>query len=402
MNALSRRALLARLSAAAMLAGLPRLSLAAAATDRRLVVVILRGALDGLAAVPPYGDRDYRAARGGLALAAPSSAGGIVDLDGFFGLNPALAALHDFYARRELLVVHAVATPYRDRSHFDGQDLLENGTATPHQAGSGWLNRAIGLMPGADRSTGLAVGQTVPLLLRGPMAVGSWAPSRLPALDDGFLDKVADLYRGDPLFAQALAESEKSHGLAQQTLGDDGMPTMSGDRAQLIKTIASDAGKLLAAEDGPRVAVLEAYGWDTHANQGTDKGRLATALGGLADSLVALAAGCGPAWEKTVVLTITEFGRTVAMNGTAGSDHGTASVALLLGGAVAGGRVVGTWPGLAADRLYQGRDLAPTGDLRAVAKAVLVGHLGLKPADVDSVVFPDSAKVAAQPQLLRA
>ena len=402
MAALSRRALLAQLAAAATLAGLPRLSLAAAATDRRLVVVILRGALDGLAAVPPHGDRDYRTARGGLALAAPGGAGGIVDLDGFYGLNPALAPLHDLYARRELLVVHAVATPYRDRSHFDGQDLLENGTTTPHEASSGWLNRAIGLMPGADRTTGLAVAQTVPLLLRGPMAVASWAPSRLPALDEGFLDKVAELYRGDPLFAQALAESERSHGLAQQTLGDDAMPTMGGDRAQLIKTIAGDAGKLLAADEGPRVAVLEAYGWDTHAGQGTDKGRLATALGGLADSLVALAAGLGPAWSKTVVLTITEFGRTVAMNGTGGSDHGTASVALLLGGAVAGGRVVGTWPGLAADRLYQGRDLAPTTDLRAVAKAVLVGHLGLKPAEVERVVFPDSAGVAGSPQLLRA
>ena len=402
MTTLSRRVLLGRLAAAAALAGLPRLSLAAAATDRRLVVVILRGALDGLAAVPPYGDRDYRAARGGLALAAPGSADGIVDLDGFFGLNPALAPLHDFYARRELLVVHAVATPYRDRSHFDGQDLLENGTATPHQASSGWLNRAIGLMQGADRTTGLAVGQTVPLLLRGAMPVSSWAPSRLPALDDAFLDKVADLYRGDPLFAQALAESERSHGLAQQTLGDDARPMMGGDRAQLVKAVAGDAGKLLAAEDGPRVAVLEAYGWDTHANQGTDKGRLTTALAGLADGLTALAAGCGPAWGKTVVLAITEFGRTVAMNGTAGSDHGTASVALLLGGAVAGGKVVGTWPGLAADRLYQGRDLAPTGDLRAVAKAVLVGHLGLPRAAVEGAVFPRSAKVAALPQLLRA
>ena len=402
MAALSRRALLAQLAAATSLVGLPRLSLAGAATDRRLVVVILRGALDGLAAVPPYGDRDYRVARGGLALAAPGGADGVVDLDGFFGLNPALAPLHDFYARRELLVVHAVATPYRDRSHFDGQDLLENGTASPHQAASGWLNRAIGLLPGADRSTGLAVGQAVPLLLRGAMAVSSWAPSRLPALEDGFLDKVADLYRGDPLFAQALAESERSHGLAQQTLGDDARPMLGGDRAQLVKQIAGDAGKLLAAEDGPRVAVLEAYGWDTHANQGTAKGRLVTALGGLADGLVALAAGCGPAWSKTVVLTITEFGRTVAMNGTAGSDHGTASVALLLGGAVAGGRVAGTWPGLAADRLYQGRDLAPTSDLRAVAKAVLVGHLGLPRAAVESAVFPDSAAVAAAPSLLRA
>jgi uncharacterized protein (DUF1501 family) len=402
MTELSRRVVLAGLGAAALSAGLPRLSLASADTDRRFVVVILRGALDGLAAVPPYGDPAYRAARGGLALAAPGGAGGIVDLDGFCGLNPALAPLADLWRKGELLPVHAVATPYRDRSHFDGQDLLENGTTTPHASASGWLNRAVALLPGARRGTALAVGQAVPLLLRGGAPVASWAPSRLPALDGGFLERVADLYRGDPPFARALAEAEQAQGLAESTLGGDAMAPKGANRAALIRAAAGDAGRLLAAADGPRIAVLEAYGWDTHVGQGTDKGRLVAALTELAGGLTALAEGCGPAWRDTVVLVVTEFGRTVAMNGTGGSDHGTASVALLLGGAVAGGRVAGRWPGLAPDKLYQGRDLAPTTDLRAVAKAVLTRHLGLTPDAVERTVFPDSAGVAAMTGLLRA
>jgi uncharacterized protein (DUF1501 family) len=401
MPELSRRGLLAGLGGAALAAGLPRLSLGAADTDRRLVVVILRGALDGLAAVPPHGDPAYRSARGGLALAAPGSADGIVDLDGFFGLNPALAPLADLWRKGELLPVQAVATPYRERSHFDGQDLLENGTATPHGSSSGWLNRAVALLPGARRSTALAVGQAVPLLLRGSAPVASWAPSRLPALDGAFLERVAELYRGDPPFAQALAEAEQAQELARSALGADAMAPQGASRAALIRVVAGDAGRLLAAADGPRVAVLEAYGWDTHVGQGTDRGRLAVALGDLAGGLTALAEGSGPAWRDTVVLVVTEFGRTVAMNGTGGSDHGTASVALLLGGAVAGGRVAGRWPGLAPDRLYQGRDLAPTSDLRAVAKAVLIRHLGLPPAAVESAIFPDSAGVTAMPGLLR-
>jgi uncharacterized protein (DUF1501 family) len=371
---------------------------AKATTDSRLVVVILRGAMDGLAAVPPHGDRDYRSLRGDLAIAAPGQSDGAIDLDGFFGLHPALAPLHDVYAKRQLAIVHAVATPYRDRSHFDGQDLLENGTTTPHAAPDGWLNRALGLV-GGTQTLGLAVGQSVPLILRGPAAVTSWSPVKLPEVSAEFLDKVADLYRDDPVFAPALAM-----GLGDQALVDkvSNVPGMDGGGvkmnmlqrgAGLVKTVTTTVGKLLADSAGPRVAVIDVPGWDTHANQGTVNGRLAPVLVGLADGLVGLQQAMAPVWNRTVVLTLTEFGRTAHPNGTGGTDHGTAGAAFLMGGAVNGGRVIADWPGLSNARLFQSRDLAPTADTRAVCKAILRDHLGLPADAIARVVFPGSADV---------
>src|SRR5262249_1464834 len=344
--------------------------------------------MDGLAAVPPYADPDYRELRGALALNPPGQADGIIDLNGFFGLNPALKSLHDFYAKGQLAVLHAVATPYRDRSHFDGQDLLENGTTTPHSAHDGWLNRALGLM-GARRTLGLAVGQSVPLVLRGSAAVTSWAPSHLPDVAPDFIDKVADLYRNDPVFAPALAAGigdealvDKATAGAEMTAGAD--PKMSFRRggSGLAQAITGTGGKLLADPAGPRIAVIDVTGWDTPANQGTANGRPAPVLagpGGLGDGLASLAAALGPTWRNTVVLTLTEFGRTAAINGTGGTDHGTATAAFLMGGAVRGGRVVAQWPGLSRARLYQARDLAPTTDTRAICTAGLPDHLGLAP-----------------------
>src|SRR5215475_15923362 len=219
--ALARRKFV--IGAAMLAAGIPRVLLAKTATDNRFVVVILRGAMDGLAAVPPYADADYRELRGSLALAAPGQPDGIVDLDGSFGLHPALKPLHDFYAKRELVVLHAVATPYRDRSHFDGQDLLENGTTTPHSAHDGWLNRAQGLM-GATRTLGLAVGQSVPLVLRGAAPVTSWAPTNLPEVSADFIDRVADLYRDDPVFGPALAAGIGDEALVNKATAGAEMP----------------------------------------------------------------------------------------------------------------------------------------------------------------------------------
>jgi uncharacterized protein (DUF1501 family) len=418
-----RRGFLHAASAAALAAGLPRVSLAAAPTDRRFVVVVLRGAMDGLAAVPPYADPDYRATRGSLALAAPGKADGMLDLDGFYGLHPALQPLHDSYIRGELAVIHAVATPYRDRSHFDGQDLLENGTVTPHASDNGWLNRALGLM-GGDRTLGLAVGQSVPLILRGSAKVTSWAPSRLPEVSPDFLDKVADLYRRDPVFGAALAAGMSDQALVDKVLDqgtmdqgamDQGMmagAAMEKDGATagaealrrqavaLIKKVTGTVGKLLADPAGPRVAVIDVPGWDTHANQGTTAGRLAPVLKALGEGLAEFAPALGPAWRETAVLTLTEFGRTAAVNGTAGTDHGTASAAFLLGGAVHGGRVIADWPGLSRAKLYQGRDLAPTTDTRAICKALLRDHLGLPADAIDRVVFPGSGEVRAMAELI--
>jgi uncharacterized protein (DUF1501 family) len=404
MSMLTRRCFLCASGAGVLAAGLPRAILAKAPTERRLVVCILRGGMDGLSAVPPYGDRDYRALRGPLAIAAPGKDGGAADLDGFFGLHPALAPLQPLYAQRQLAVLHAVATPYRDRSHFDGQDLLENGTETPHAVHDGWLNRALGLMGSTD-TLGLAVGQSVPLILRGPAAVASWSPVKLPDVSPEFMDKVADLYRDDPVFGPALAM-----GLGDQALIDkvsDGAGMGGGNLranlkqrgAGLVKSVTTTVGKLLAEADGPRVAVIDVPGWDTHANQGAADGRLAPTLTGLGDGLVGLSQTMAAVWQHTVVLTLTEFGRTAQPNGTGGTDHGTASAAFVLGGAVNGGRVIADWPGLSSGRLYQSRDLAPTTDTRALCKAILRDHLGLPADAIDRVVFPGSDDVRAVEQL---
>ncbi|HJS31173.1 MAG TPA: DUF1501 domain-containing protein [Alphaproteobacteria bacterium] len=377
--------------------------LAYAATDRRLVVVVLRGALDGLAAVPAYADPDYRNQRGALALAEPGEAEGALDLDGRFGLHPALGPLHEMYQARELLVVHAVATPYRSRSHFDGQDLLENGTTTPRGASDGWLNRAVALLGTSDRRLGLAVGQTVPLLLRGAAPVGSYAPQTMPELDGDFLARLAAMYRRDAIFAAAIDEGIKAQAMSDEVLGEEkrmGRETLRGPAA--IRAIAGKVGKLLAAHDGARIAVIETGGWDTHAQQGTINGRLSVSLRSLGEALAALKEGLGASWGQTTIAVITEFGRTVAINGTGGTDHGTAGIAVLLGGAVNGGRVVGQWPGLAQAQLYDGRDLAPTSDLRAVMKGVLADHLELPRDAIDRTVFPASAAVEPMRDMIRA
>lgn len=403
---LSRRrvfAVGAGLLASTSLCGI-QVALARAATERRFVLVILRGALDGLAAVPPYAERDYRELRGPLALADPGATDGVLALDGRFGLHPALQPLHAMYKAGELSIVHAVATPYRSRSHFDGQDLLETGADGPHGTQDGWLNRALSLLNGetAHSRVGLAVGQTIPLVLRGKVPVASWAPSDMPSVDADFLDRLSALYAKDGVLGPALSEGLRAQSLADEVLNDapPNRGRMNGEKVYgrgarpilALRAAANAAGKLLAAPDGPRVAVLEMLGWDTHAGQGALTGRLAGVMKALAEGLDELKTSLGPAWQQTAVAVVTEFGRTVAVNGTNGTDHGTGTVAFMLGGAVAGGRVLGKWPGLA--QLYENRDLMPTTDLRAIMKAVLVDHLGLPPDGVERVVFPNSAAVA--------
>ena len=400
MALLSRRTALL-LGAAALT--IPRIALAAAPTDRRFVLVILRGALDGLAAVPPFFDPAYRSLRGALGPAEPGTKeNAAIDLDGRFGLHPELGPIAPLFAARELAIVHAVATSYRERSHFDAQNLLENGTTTPGGSAEGWLNRALGLMASPDRRLGLAVGQTTPLVLRGATPVGAWAPQTMPEMNPDFLNLLAQVYRGDKLFETALADGLKSQAMADEVLGDEKMAAQGarGLRGpQAIKTTASAVAKLLASPEGPRVAAIDIGGWDTHTGQNQ---RLGQMLKALAEGLAALKEGLGPEWRRTLVVVTTEFGRTAAVNGTGGTDHGTASVALLLGGALAGGRVLGTWPGLASNQLYQGRDLAPTTDLRAVLKAALTQHLGLPADGVERVVFPNSRDARALEALVRA
>ncbi len=400
----ARRAFLQGLTAAAGVAmlGLPRIAFAHIPGERRLVVVLLRGGMDGLAAVPPYGDPSYASARGALAFAGPGALGGVLPLDQFYGLNPALDSVAPLFQKREALVVHAVATAYRDRSHFDGQDVLENGTATPHSTQNGWVNRALSLYGTEASRVGLAVGQGVPLALRGTVPVHSWAPGALPGISPELVRKLAYLYEGDGSFALALEEGVQSETLASETLGDDNKMGPLGPQANAFAKLAPDAGKLLAAKDGPRVAVMECLGWDTHQGQGTLKGRLADTLRAFATGVAGMAEALGPAWRDTVVMASTEFGRTVAGNGTGGTDHGTASAMFLFGGNLAGGRVVAKWPGLDSARLYQGRDLLPTLDQRAVIKAVLRDHLEMPAEPLDRAVFPQSAGLRPLDGLMRA
>ncbi len=398
---LPRRTFLAGAGALTLTAGWPRAVLADAPTDKRFVLIILRGAMDGLSVVPPYGDPAYATIRGQIAIAKPGETDGAIDLNGFFGLHPALADIAPWYKEGALLPIQAVASPYRDRSHFDGQDMLENGTLSPRNTDSGWLNRALTVMGGGgDRRIGLAVGQTIPLVLRGPTQVASWAPTQMAEANEGFLALVQTVYQNDKRLSAALADGIRATQAADQMLatGKDAMPdgamATSSDKPNAYKgqkMLAEAAGKMLADPNGPRIAVFDAQGWDTHAGQGAAKGRLANALGGLTASLVALRESLGPAWKDTVVLMATEFGRTAHANGTGGTDHGTGTVTLLAGGGVSGGKVLGKWPGLADGQLYQGRDLMPTTDLRAVVKTVLREHLRIPQDRLENVVFPNSS-----------
>ena len=378
--------------AAASLAALPSAVLAGAPGDRRLVIVLLRGALDGLAAVPPLGDARYREKRGTLALKPPGEAEGCVALDHTFALHPALAPLEPYWRKRELLIVHAAGNGYRTRSHFDGQDLMESGLSAKTGLSDGWLNRALAELHQGDRRLGLAVGGAVPLILRGKVPVASWEPpGGLHEASPDLLGALQELYRGDALLGPALAEGLKAQSFSERVLGDEMQPGGRGFGPKSFAPLAQAAGKLLAAPDGPRIAVLEMGGWDTHVNQGAENGRLAQNLAGFAEGLEALAAALGDAWRQTALAAATEFGRTVAVNGNGGTDHGTASVVFVMGGAVKGGRMVGDWPGLAD--LQENRDLRPITDARRVMKGLLRDHLGIAAASLDRSVFPDSASL---------
>lgn len=388
----SRRSALLGLGAAVSL-GRVSLAMAAAPTDRRFVVVLLRGALDGLAAVTPYGDPAFAALRG---EARPGGGdglpgGGLLDLGGFYGLHPALSGLHAMYGQGELLPVHAVAGPVRTRSHFEAQDLLESGAE--QRMDSGWLNRAVqGMAPAGPNGLPLSVGVSLPLLLRGPATVGAFAPQSFQQPQPDLYARLVALHEHDPVTGPAIREGLQERGFSGATLGADRNP-----ERYAFPALAAAAGRLLATADGPRIAAMELGGWDTHAAQGA---RLVGPLRQLDAGLVALKEALGTAWRQTAVLVITEFGRTVRLNGTGGTDHGTGAAAFVAGGAVAGGRVLADWPGLAAGRLFEARDLQPTMDVRALAKGLLAGHLGLS-ASVVARAFPGSDRVTGASGLLR-
>jgi uncharacterized protein (DUF1501 family) len=363
------------LGAAGTLLATPGLALAAATTDKRFVFIILRGAMDGLSAVMPVGDPAYAALRG--RFGPPPNAGSPLPLGGDFALHPALAEMGALYGKGEALFVHAIASPYRERSHFDAQNVLETGGTAAYALKDGWLNRLLPLLPRA-REPAMALSPALPTALRGAAPATSYAPSQLPQADDDLLARVGDMYAGDPQLHALWNDAIDARTMA----GSDAMGR--SNPAALGRLAAT----FLAKPDGARVAVIELGGWDTHSGQA---GRLNTQLKQLDATIAALRAGLGPTWADTIVVAATEFGRTAVPNGTGGTDHGTGGVAMLAGGAVKGGRVVADWPGLAPAQLYQGRDLRPTADLRALFAGVAADHFRLDPALVARSVFAGDA-----------
>ena len=398
---LSRRALLSATGATFAWAHIPSFARAATQRDPRLIVIILRGALDGLSAIAPIGDSDYASRHGDLALRW-DGAHAALKLSDFFGLNPAMKNFARLYDSKQALAVHAVATNYRERSHFDGQDVLESGMAGPGQVDSGWLNRALAELPAGEKigaRGGLAVGATPPLVMRGAAPSLGWAPSgRTPPTQD-LASRLLDLYQhADLKLATALREGVAADRMASAGGMDSVKP--GGDVAALMVKSAEGAARLMRADDGPRIAAMAFDGWDTHSDEGGASGRLAQLLGGLDGAFGVIEKDLGPVWGQTVVVAITEFGRTVQINGTTGTDHGTGTLAFLAGGALAGGRVIADWPGLKIGDLYEERDLKPTTDLRAVLKGVLADHLGLSSRVLASTIFPDSLGVAPMKGLI--
>lgn len=385
----------------------PGVSRGATGADTRFVVLMLRGGLDGVHAAPPWGDPAYARLRGPMALTpgGPAADGSpaALKLDSSFALHPSLAFAAQLYAQGEFMPLIAAAPPYWGRSHFDAQDCVENGTAVPHGARTGWLNRAVTALPGVDA---LAVATVTPLMMRGPATVASWSPPLPLQVDPILLQRLEPLYGDDPrlaaAFARALADQGQDGDVDRDMRGgtvEPMAPAMRKDIAQgRLPALMRAVGMFMARDDGPRIGFVEDYGWDTHANEAAI---LKRKLKELDDGFAAFHGAAAAVWPRTVVVVVTEFGRTAQINGTGGTDHGTGATMFLAGGAVRGGRVAGQWPGMAPGELYQGRDLHATTDIRSVFKAVLASHLGIDEGVLATRVFPDSGAVAPSQGLLR-
>ncbi|MEN5362513.1 DUF1501 domain-containing protein [Brevundimonas intermedia] len=385
---MNRRHLLAAASAGVGLAFAGRVAAQTNGPANKLVVVIARGAMDGLSVTIPYGDPNYVPLRAGLAIPAPGEANGALALGEGFGLHPALAGLHDLYGAGQMRFAPAVALPVRIRSHFDAQDVLENGGEGLRQQTDGWLNRAIVAAGGASLK-GLSIGAQTPLILRGDAPVSSWAPGGQVRGGDRIASLLQDLYVEDSMLGQNLAR-----GLATEELVGQGQ-NMDGDAARVrrndVQGLGRAVARLMSGAEGADIVAVSLDGWDTHAGQ---RAQLQTRLTGLDQLVTGLKDGLGETWSRTVVVVATEFGRTARANGTQGTDHGTGSSLLLAGGAIKRGGPIGDWPTLADNRLFENRDLAPTMDIRSVFKGVLRDHMGVDRAALDARVFPGSAAEA--------
>ena len=369
--------------------GFPVVSFAHVRQSGRLVFVLLRGGFDGLAAVVPYGDVAYRTLRGSLAFDESD----IVKLTDQFGLAPGLAPLKAFWDRNELVVLHAMAIPYRTRSHFDGQAILETGLDKPIGSSDGWLNRLLQVMPG-DRS-GIAIASGLPRSMSGTFDVQTWSPTQLGAVGDEYLERLGVLYRADGTLHGRFEAAVQQKDLV-------GEEAMAGGNARRggITPLMEAAARILKQKTGPNVAAVEFSGWDTHANQGLVNGALDRLLGQLATGLEAFRTAMDDAWEDTTVVVMTEFGRTARPNGTRGTDHGTAGAGFVIGPRIARSAVIADWPGLNDRALYESRDVRPTLDTRAVLKGAIAATFDLSRPQADRV-FPDSTGVRGLYDMMR-
>lgn len=368
---------------------------------KKLVTIVARGGMDGLSVSPPVGDPDYAGLRGRIAI--PASAA--LQLDSTFSLHPALSGVHALAMKGQARIAPAIASPDRARSHFEAQDVLESGGTVVYGTASGFLNRAL-TAAGGRKIEALSVGATAPLILRGPVQTASWSPGTVGEGSPRLPGILADLYAGDPLLAPALASGLATEAMAVTAQGDMSSMTpapageATGGVAGFVRqgqAVAKTLGKAVAGfmtqPNGPQVVAISVDGWDTHANQGAAEGQLATRLLYLDALISGLNEGLGQSWKDTVVVVATEFGRTARINGTSGTDHGTGSTALVLGGALKPGEIIGDWPTLRGDALFENRDTRPTLDMRGLFKGVLADHLGVDRAALDSIVFPDSVGV---------
>ena len=354
---------------------LPRMAFAKGVGQKNLLFVLLRGAADGMAMLAPVGDPGLAELR----RASLAEYDGARRADGFFAIHPALDHIGNAYGAGEALFVHATATSYRERSHFDGQNMLETGAEAPYAKSDGWLNRLVAMMAegaGETAPKALAIAPTMPLALRGAAPASSYAPSALPQASDAFMDRVGLLYGADPELGGLWSRALETQAMA----ADNGLRNLRDAQAA-----GELAASLMRGDDGARIAMLELGGWDTHANQLGAFRRNANQLDTL---LGAYRTAMGPGWADTMVVVVTEFGRTARFNGTNGTDHGTASAALLMGGAVKGGRVLADWPGLGQSDLHEGRDLRPTIALESVLAGGIAEHLALDPASALARLFP--------------
>lgn len=386
---LNRREFVIGLGAAGLLGTLPRVAFGAPGQGTSLLVVMLRGAMDGMDALRPYGDPNFSSLRSSITDAA--DIGSKISAD--FALHPSLVYADSLFAKKELLPIVAVAPPYRLRSHFDAQDCLENGTDKPGGATNGWLHRCVRAMPGSE---GLALAAVMPLIFRGGGKVSNWSPPLKQAADDGLLHRLEALYAYDALLAEKFVKALESK---HEGMTKSNMMTNAGRGGAQLAAMMTAAGSFMSKAYGPRVAFVEDTGWDSHRGQAA---QLKRKLAELDNGLKAFNLSAASIWSHTVVMVVTEFGRTAALNGTGGTDHGTGGLMLMAGGAVQGGRVMGQWPGLTGSDLYEGRDLRTTTDMRSVFKTVTTKHLGVAESAIESQLFPNSKNIRMMDSLLKA